>query len=138
MNISRIRGSNLKVVGSGLGIYVVLAVTLNSVIGPTLAKKSEAGPHSPPLATIMQYSDPPVAPPVNSELLLSHVESKPLTATVAVPKETTKDVITKKVTTKKVAMKKTTTEKATKKKVAMIGRRGGPARGSSSASTGTP
>jgi hypothetical protein len=62
---SRRRGSSaLAVVGSCLGVYVILAMAFHWFVEPTVAKSREVAAYQPPPPTMMQYSPAPVAVPV--------------------------------------------------------------------------
>jgi hypothetical protein len=91
LNSSRSRGSSaLAVVGSCLGVYVVLAVAFHWLMEPTVAKNQGVAPYEPSPARIVQASGPPSVPPVRSGLP-SRVTSKPptsATATTVAPKST--------------------------------------------------
>jgi type II secretory pathway component PulM len=62
-NTSRRRGlSALAVVGSCLGVYIVLAMAFHWFVEPSVAKIRAVAPYQPPPAAMMQAATP-VAPP---------------------------------------------------------------------------
>ena len=54
----------MAVVGSCLGVYVILAMAFHWFVEPTVAKSREVAAYQPPPATVMQYTAAPVAVPV--------------------------------------------------------------------------
>jgi hypothetical protein len=77
--ISRVFGSySLAVIGSCLGVYVVLAVAFHWFVAPTVAKSQTTAP----TATMVHYQDAALAALVQSEPQ-SRATVTPTTATVA-------------------------------------------------------
>jgi hypothetical protein len=100
--ISRLLGSySLAVVGSCLGVYVVLAVAFQWLVAPTVAKNQRVSP-----AMIVQYSSPAFAAPAPSEPP-PRVATTPAPTTVAaeVPESTGTVATVPKKTPKKPARK---------------------------------
>jgi hypothetical protein len=100
LRVSRLFGSySLAVIGSCLGVYVVLAVAFHWLIAPTVAKKQTMSP-----ATMVQYSSPAFAAPAHSEPPPRAVRT-PATARVAaeVPESTGSIAAVPKKTPKKAA-----------------------------------
>jgi hypothetical protein len=70
--------SALAVVGSCLGVYIVLAVAFNWFVEPTVAKSREASASKLPPATIMQNSVPPLVAPAARSEPQPRIASKPI------------------------------------------------------------
>ena len=83
MESSRRRVSpTLAVLGSCLGVYVVLAVVFNWLIEPTVAKNHSGAAEPSQAAPIVQYSDPAFVPPVRAERPFRFALKPPASATV--------------------------------------------------------
>ena len=98
--------SNLAVIGSGLGVYVVLAIAFHWLIGPTVAKNPGGVVVDKPAPAMATQS--PIAtsltPATQSELQPLRFVSKPQGLAAAAAPDTT-DVVPRKTRKKQVARK---------------------------------